>query len=99
MTKKEKKEIIKKLILDIQGITDIDEYSEKRSQLFHEVISAGYPDQSYQGVVKAADMWCKDMDRNMEAKITNQKPPNDEQFIALSAVGLLTLIDTSLLPD
>ncbi len=99
MTKKEKKEIIKKLILDIQETSDIDAYAEKRSQLFHEVIDAGYPAQSYEGVVKAADMWCKDMDSNMEAKITNQKPPHDEQFIALSAVGLLTLIDTSLLPD
>lgn len=99
MTKKEKKEIIKKLILDIQETSDIDTYAEKRGQLFNEVINAGYPEPNYEGVVKAADMWCKDMDRNMEAKITNQKAPHDKQFIALSAVGLLTLIDTSMLPD
>ena len=99
MTKKEKKEIIKQLIHDVEQTSDIYEYSLKRSQLFNEVINSGYPEQSIGSVAETANTWCKDFDANMEAKLSNQNPPNDKQFIAMSALGLLTLIDTSLLPD
>ena len=99
MTKKEKKEVIKTLIHDIQQTSEIDEYATKRSQLFNEVLNSGYTDGSLQGVTQAIDTWCKDFDTNMEAKLSNQPPPLSKEFISMSAMGLLTLIDTSLLPD
>jgi hypothetical protein len=99
MTKSEKKEIIKRLILDIEETTNTEDYALKRSQLFDEVLSAGYPAERLPNVVQAANTWCKDFDMNMEAKLSNQNPLNSKQFIAMSATGLLTLIDTSLLPD
>lgn len=99
MTKKEKKAIIAKLITEVEQATDMNDYAAKRSQLFHEVIGAGYPERNIEGTTLAADTWCKDFDRNMEAKLANQPLPNDKLFMAMSAKGLLTLIDTSLLPD
>ena len=99
MNKKEKKEIITKLMHEIDQTSELDEYAAKRSQLFQEVINAGYPAESLAAVVLATDTWCKDFDKNMEARISKKKPPLCKQFIELSKVGLLTIIDTSLLPD
>ena len=99
MTKKEKKEVLKNLIIEIEQTADIDDQAAKRSQLFKEVLNAGYREGTLQTVTKAVNMWCKDFDMNMEAKLKKSAPANSRQFISMSALGLLTLIDTSLLPD
>ena len=75
MTKKEKKEVIKKLFQEVEQTKNIDEYAINRSKLFNEVISAGYPQIRLEGTIKAADTWCKDFDKNMEAKISNVPLP------------------------
>jgi len=99
MTKNEKKEIIRGLFQEIENTSNINEYSLKRSQLFDEVLNSGYSEESIEGVKYAVHNYCKDFDMNMEILVSNQPQPNDEHFMTLSKTGLLTLIDTSLLPD
>jgi hypothetical protein len=99
MTKKEKKAIIAKLFTEIEQIEDLDNYSLKRGQLFSEIIDNPYTRNNLEMVTKAADIWCKDLDKNMEAKMSGKIAPNNKEFMKLSKVGLLNLIDFSLLPD
>ena len=99
MTKKEKKEIVQQLIQEVESTSSQEEYSEKRSQLFHEIINSGYPEENIEGVILSVNEWCNDFDMNMKAKISNQILPNDKQFMALSKLGLINMIDTSVLPD
>lgn len=99
MKKNEKKEIIKNLINEISQTNDIDLYSIKRSTLFNEVITSGYSSQNLQTVIEATKTWCKDFDDYMEKKVVNVTSNNDKEFIALASLGLLTLIDISLLEN
>jgi uncharacterized membrane protein YheB (UPF0754 family) len=95
MTKSEKKEIIKKLLNNALVVTDENELQKILESVIREIYSAGYPIQRYPVVSSAVDLFVKDFVVHYEKRVGNQMIDND--FIQMSKVGLLTLIDMSLL--
>ncbi|MDP2112663.1 MAG: hypothetical protein Q8K69_01250 [Bacteroidota bacterium] len=99
MTKKEKKEILGRLIGNLYSTVDIEEIVKIRMKIIEEVYSSGFNENQLKTISLALDTFGRDIDNNLISKLEGQKNNEVKGFTSLSIIGLLTLIDLSKLED
>ncbi|MCX6210886.1 MAG: hypothetical protein NTZ59_15615 [Bacteroidetes bacterium] len=99
MTKKEKKETIKRLIGDLYKNTDIDKIVEIREKIVKEIYSSGFNENQLKTISLAVDTFGSDIDNNLILKLENKNNIDADDFTRLSISGILAVIDLSQLDD
>ena len=99
MTKKEKKEIVSKLIHNLYLTVDIDEIIKIRESIIEEVYSSGFKESQLNTISLALETFGRDIDNNLLLKLNGKNNNENNKFVSLSVIGLLKIIDLSELED
>ena len=97
MTRQEKKERILTLLGDLYKSANVDEAIETRKKIIKEIFSAGFSKRLLPTIQMAIDAFGRDIDRSVISVLQEKKDVELAKDVQLSVVGLLALIDLSLL--